>query len=168
MKISKRLEVKPGCVRSVQINPNTGRGVWNCKGKAITGEAFEDQFLVDVKFRNFLKDYNPQRISTKANNSVIKQSKLPTETIEIAGEIRVIRYTNLAKTRGIVNLFGKKYVLVKEENDEWKTTEIGKTFFVKDMTPNTAYSRSYYYGKKYNKKFSVRKSIGGVFVTVVA
>jgi predicted nucleotide-binding protein (sugar kinase/HSP70/actin superfamily) len=34
--------------------------------------------------------------------------------------IEVIRYTNLAKTRGIVNLFGKKYVLVKEENDEWK------------------------------------------------
>ena len=84
MKISKRLEVKPGCVRSVQVNPNTGRGVWNCKGKAITGEAFEDQFLVDAKFRNFLKDYEPKRISTKANNSVIKKSKLPTETIEIA------------------------------------------------------------------------------------
>ena len=48
--------------------------------------------------------------NTKSNNTVIKQTKLPTETIELAGQTRVIRYTNLAKTRGIISLFGKKYV----------------------------------------------------------
>lgn len=120
--ISKRLEVKPGCVRSVHVRNNRGSWVAKIADKyhCITGDVEDGQFKVDPHYRSLIETYEPLRESRKKNDNkiMIRDHKKKRGSCVYKGEIRRIEFTRKDCLKGRINWKGS-LITVQYICGEW-------------------------------------------------
>jgi hypothetical protein len=107
--ISKKIYIKPGCIRSVQIFPN-GVAHWVVKHNNtlinVTGIVEDMQFIANSKFKHVIDEYTPKRINRKKNNVVINGFKQIAGDCIFMGEKRRVMY-NSTRVEGTISWKGE-------------------------------------------------------------
>lgn len=112
MIVSKKLVIKPGCIRSVHVRVDS-KCKWvvkfNEKYIAVTGRTDGTFFIPDEKYRYIIENYTPKRTNRKKNNVEVKinRVKIGSGNCFYEGQPRRISYNNRSKTRGRISWNGK-------------------------------------------------------------
>lgn len=121
--ISRRLEIKPGCTRSVHEKNGKGRWVVKSNGKyiCVTGKVEGKKFIPDTKYKKLVQEYKPMRENVKDDNVMIKRTPTKKKSGDCVyqGEIRRISFTRKDCLRGRINWNGDR-IMVEYDEGEWK------------------------------------------------
>lgn len=104
--ISKKLYIKPGCIRSVHVHSN-GKAYWICalenKQYRISGTVSGMNFIPNPERKYLVDAYVPKRINRKKNNTVVNKGSPPRGSCIFNGEERKITFTGSHRSRGWIS-----------------------------------------------------------------
>lgn len=111
--ISKKLYIKPGCIRSVHVY-QSGRAQWICtlEGKqySVSGIVSGMNFIPNPERKYLVDAYVPQRVNRKKNNVLINRNtpKRITGDCIFGGEQRQVTFTGSHRSKGWISYQNKR------------------------------------------------------------
>lgn len=110
--ISKKVSIKPGCIRSVHVFPS-GAARWVVKHGSklicVSGSIKNSTFVPKEKYKHIVDDYIPVRINRKKNNNQINlhtPTRITNDCIYLGEKRRVTHYSG--KSIGTISWMGKR------------------------------------------------------------
>jgi hypothetical protein len=108
--ISRKLYIKPGCIRSVHINTN-GSANWVVKHNGtlvnVSGFVQDMNFISNEKYKHIIDAYVPQRVNRKKNNVTVNIAEKLSADCLYMGQKRRVQYQG-SREQGIIYWKGER------------------------------------------------------------